>query len=64
MKKIVSLLAILFTAASAFAHPGHGATDGYTITHYFVEPEHVLAMAAGLGLVFYLAKRLWKTAKR
>ena len=24
------------------AHPGHGSTDGYTITHYFVEPEHAI----------------------
>lgn len=64
MKKIVSLLAVLFSATYTFAHPGHGATDGYTITHYFVEPEHVLAIAAGLGLVLYGAKRFWKTVKR
>ena len=38
----------------ASAHPGHGETDGYTITHYFMEPAHavvtVLAVAAALML--------------
>jgi hypothetical protein len=26
----------------AFAHPGHGGSDGYTIIHYFNEPQHAI----------------------
>ncbi len=58
-----SLLAILLvTAAGAWAHPGHGETNGHSLMHYFTEPAHVIpliaviALAVGLFLVMY-AKR-------
>jgi len=57
MKKYFSLAAgtiIALLPLAASAHPGHGETDGYTITHYFVEPSHavviLLAVAAALAI--------------
>jgi hypothetical protein len=41
MKKITTAAVILFPLAS-WAHPGHGGTDGYTIIHYFTEPQHAI----------------------
>ena len=41
MKKITAILAILFPVLT-WAHPGHGDTDGYTIIHYFSEPQHAI----------------------
>ncbi|MGE5519761.1 MAG: hypothetical protein ACM3VS_07540 [Candidatus Dadabacteria bacterium] len=43
MKK--SLLFLLLTLTAPFiclAHEGHGATEGFTLTHYFVEPQHAV----------------------
>ncbi len=60
MKKIIST-ATVFLPAISFAHPGHGTTDGYTITHYFTEPQHIAAtiitMAAVVGLIVILRSR-------
>lgn len=39
MKKIAATCAVLFPLIS-LAHPGHGETEGYTIIHYFTEPQH------------------------
>ena len=54
MKKISSLLAASLPLV-AFAHPGHGGTDGYTIIHYFSEPQHAFislgVMAAAIVLI-------------
>lgn len=54
MKKITSLLAAC-SPFLAFAHPGHGGSDGYTIIHYFSEPQHALitigVMAAAIVLI-------------
>lgn len=54
MKKIATAALLLSgLPLASFAHEGHGHTHGFTITHYFVEPEHavltwaVLAIAAG-----------------
>ncbi len=56
MKKIalISLLAFLVPFLS-FAHEGHGHTHGFTITHYFVEPEHLLLLIGVLaaGTLFF-----------
>jgi hypothetical protein len=56
MKKIISLF--LLTAllpVLGFAHEGHGHTNGFTITHYFVEPEHliVLIIVLGSGILYF-----------
>lgn len=54
MKKITSLLAAC-SPVLAFAHPGHGGSDGYTIIHYFSEPQHAIitlgVMAAAIVLI-------------
>ncbi len=62
MKKLMSLglLAGLLPAV-AFGHEGHGHTDGYTITHYFVEPQHlvfILGFAAVIvaGTIYFRKK--------
>ncbi len=38
---MIASLALLLPALT-WAHPGHGETDGYTITHYFTEPQHAI----------------------
>ncbi|MDN3655245.1 hypothetical protein QWZ08_06405 [Ferruginibacter paludis] len=44
MKKMIAILSLLFTGGPFIseAHPGHGSTEGFTITHYFTEPVHVI----------------------
>jgi hypothetical protein len=42
MKKFFTIVGVAMTPFIGFAHEGHGATDGFTITHYFVEPEHAI----------------------
>jgi len=39
----------------SFAHEGHGHTHGFTIKHYFVEPEHlaVLLFVFAMGILFF-----------
>ncbi len=57
MKKLLSLTALLFPFISQ-AHPGHGGSDGgYTIIHYFTEPQHaLLTLGAFAVTVIYLAR--------
>ncbi len=54
MKKISFLLAASLPILT-FAHPGHGGSDGYTIIHYFNEPQHAIitlgVMAAAIVLI-------------
>ena len=54
MKKISCLLAASLPFL-VFAHPGHGGSDGYTIIHYFSEPQHAIislaVMAAAIVLI-------------
>jgi len=65
MKKIapVSLLAILFPFLG-FAHEGHGHTHGFTITHYFVEPEHLLLLIGVLAAGILFFRRYFKQEKK
>ena len=62
MKKILFLLASVVPALFAMAHPGHGTTEGYTITHYFVEPQHVFPIVAVLAIGVLLFNRFRKQA--
>ena len=41
MKRMIASLTLLLPALT-WAHPGHGETDGYTITLYFTEPQHAI----------------------
>jgi len=60
MRKITSLYLLIFLLPLiSFAHEGHGHTHGFTITHYFVEPEH-LAVLIGVvvaGIVYFRYRR-------
>lgn len=60
MKKIL-IAASLLVPFISFAHDGHGVTGGFTITHYFVEPQHAIYtwsfIIAGLILAKYLRSR-------
>jgi len=54
MKKYVAAIVVFFIVCMPFisiAHPGHGEHGGYTITHYFTEPMHAIAIA----LVLFVA---------
>jgi hypothetical protein len=44
MKKIIAAGSVIFMLLpfSVSAHPGHGETGGYTITHYFTESVHAV----------------------
>jgi hypothetical protein len=57
MKKIIFSL-ILFALVLpiiSIAHPGHGTTEGYTITHYFTEPMHlVISLSVIIAVVVYV----------
>lgn len=59
MKKLFSLLVlfILVCPALVWAHPGHGETGGYTIIHYFTEPQHaIVTIPVFLFLLIYFLK--------
>ncbi|MFN8244659.1 MAG: hypothetical protein U0X40_11450 [Ferruginibacter sp.] len=65
MRKIAVFLSLLATAPlSLFAHPGHGETDGFTITHYFVEPIHVVALVGVVSLAVITVKALNRKRQR
>lgn len=63
MKKFFPAVAIAIVAlllpVLSMAHEGHGHTHGFTIKHYFVEPEHVVAslLAVAVGVWFFRAQR-------
>ena len=39
----IALMMSLMPVA-VMSHPGHGETEGFTITHYLVEPIHVIVV--------------------
>ena len=40
-RRITLLATILMTYGVASAHPGHGDTDGFTVTHFLTEQAHI-----------------------
>ncbi len=58
LKKLTGLLGMLPLAA--MAHPGHGDGDGFNITHYFTEPEHIGVFLVSALVVLYAAKKFAK----
>jgi hydrogenase/urease accessory protein HupE len=59
MKRIVSVCSLIaLFPVLGFAHEGHGHTNGFTITHYFVEPEH-LATMIGILLTGFIFSRYY-----
>ena len=59
MKKIIAALCLLVPFAG-MAHPGHGETGGYTITHYFLEPMHAIITVGILVAVVVYVRHLNK----
>jgi hypothetical protein len=63
MKKFLSIAFVsMLTPFICLAHEGHGSTNGFTITHYFIEPEHAIftwsfLMAGFLLIGFYQVKK-------
>lgn len=57
MKKLLSLFVMLAATSAAFAHPGHGTTGGFTITHYITEPVHALPLLFAIVLGIVLIRR-------
>jgi hypothetical protein len=66
-KSSIAVLAGILIPFIGFAHEGHGATDGFTITHYFVEPEHAIYtwsfLMAGFILISYYQLKKKKSSK-
>jgi hypothetical protein len=63
MKKIMLAASGLFALCMpliSIAHPGHGETGGYTITHYFVEPTHAVVSLLALTIVVFYVRHLSK----
>jgi hypothetical protein len=57
MKKIMLFFASLLPFISN-AHPGHGETEGFTIKHYFTEPQHLVFIFLTMAVViFFLGRR-------
>ncbi|MBK5270682.1 MAG: hypothetical protein JJE22_06680 [Bacteroidia bacterium] len=64
MKKFAFIVMIvLLLPVSLLAHPGHGGTDGFSITHYFVEPEHAITTVSFIVLFAGVVYYRWKKAK-
>ena len=62
MKKYLLSIAAVTASLSSFAHEGHGHTHGFTIQHYFVEPEHALLALAVVAIGLLLFRRYRATA--
>jgi len=57
----IALMMSLMPVA-VMSHPGHGETEGFTITHYLVEPIHVIVTIGILFFVVVIVK--WFKRKR
>lgn len=66
MKKFIAILSMLVLSVPliSLAHPGHGETGGYTITHYFVEPIHVVISLSVLITLIVFIRVLGKNKQR
>ncbi|MFZ4056902.1 MAG: hypothetical protein ACOYKE_02135 [Ferruginibacter sp.] len=56
MKKLLAFIAVV-TPFFSFAHPGHGETEGFTITHYIKEPIHVIATITVIAVAVFIVRR-------
>jgi membrane protein implicated in regulation of membrane protease activity len=56
MKRFFALLLIILPFIT-MAHPGHGDHEGFTIKHYFTQPEHLVFTLAALALVVFALGR-------
>jgi len=56
MKWFFALLLTLMSFVT-MAHPGHGDDEGFTIKHYFTQPEHIVFTLAALVLFAFMLGR-------
>jgi hypothetical protein len=66
MKKFM-IAFILFVSCMplvSLAHPGHGDTEGFSITHYIVEPIHLLVSITVLSAVALYIRHLSRNRKK
>ncbi len=63
MKKAIPCISLLVLCLPliTLAHPGHGETDGYTITHYFTEPVHAVIAIGVLAAVVVFIRQMGKS---
>ena len=62
--KFLMIIVTLFAPYTIFAHPGHGDHSGFTITHYFTEPEHIaLLILIVSAIVVFAVRRKKATGK-
>lgn len=50
-------LAMLVCTQAAWAHEGHGATEGSSLLHWLAEPLHAVPVLAALAVAGVLAWR-------
>ena len=60
--QFITALMLMLAPAFAFAHPGHGDHGGFTITHYFTEPEHIALLVLIIAAIVYFVVRRKKAA--
>lgn len=66
MKKALITLSVFvwFMPLLTVAHPGHGEAEGYTITHYFTQPVHLVVSLVALLAVVAAARYFAKSKQR
>lgn len=62
--KTIIFIPMFMAYLTAHAHPGHGDSGGFTITHYFVEPEHLFTGICLLALLVYITGNVLKWKQR
>jgi hypothetical protein len=64
MKKLLSrvMILILSVPGAAYAHDGHGHTDGDSPEHYLTEPYHIIIVLAAVAIIGALMYRRSKQA--
>lgn len=66
MKRLLPFASVLFILMPMLvtAHEGHGSTEGFTVTHYWVEPEHFALPILLIAGVAFLIIRMRKVVKK
>jgi hypothetical protein len=66
MKRLLPFASVLFILMPMLvtAHEGHGSTEGFTVTHYLVEPEHFALPILLMAGVAFLILRMRKVVKK
>jgi hypothetical protein len=66
MKRLLPFASLLFILMPMLvtAHEGHGSTEGFTVTHYFVEPEHFALPLLLIAGIAFLVIRMRKVVKK